>query len=120
AKRVAKSYNKELVPAHIEVASDIPLARGLGSSASAIIAGIELANQLLDLELSTEDKLMHATNIEGHPDNVAAALLGGFILAVQLEENAEVDYIKLPELDLDVVMYIPNVELKTSDARKVL
>lgn len=120
AKQVAESYHKELLPAHVQVDSEIPLARGLGSSASAIIAGIELANQLLDLQLSTDDKLMHATKIEGHPDNVAAALLGGFVIAVQLEDQTEVDYIKLPQLDLNVVVYIPNVELKTTDARKVL
>ena len=51
--------------------SDIPLARGLGSSSSVIVAGIELANQLADLKLSDDDKLDIATKIEGHPDNVA-------------------------------------------------
>lgn len=56
--------------------SDIPLARGLGSSSSVIVAGIELANQLADLKLSDDDKLDIATKIEGHPDNVAPAILG--------------------------------------------
>lgn len=120
AKQISEYYNKTLPPVHVQVQSEIPLARGLGSSASAIIAGIELANQLLDLQLSVDDKLMHATNIEGHPDNVAAALLGGFVLAVQLENKEKVDYIKLPALDINVIVYIPNVELKTSDSRKVL
>lgn len=117
---VSKSYGKTMNPAHVAIESDIPLARGLGSSASAIVAGIELANQQADLGLTNEDRLHHAVKIEGHPDNVAAALYGGFILAVQIEGAEAVDCIKLPNLDLDVVVYIPNFELKTSDARKVL
>lgn len=117
---VAKSYGKTMTAAHVAVESDVPLARGLGSSASAIIAGIELANQQADLGLTDEDRLDHAVRIEGHPDNVAAALYGGFILAVQIDGAETVDCIKLHKLDLDVVVYIPNFELKTKDARKVL
>ena len=59
--------------------SDIPLARGLGSSSSVIVAGIELANQLADLQLSDDDKLDIATKIEGHPDNVAPAIFGNLV-----------------------------------------
>lgn len=63
--------------------SDIPLARGLGSSSSVIVAGIELANQLADLKLSDDDKLDIATKIEGHPDNVAPAIFGNLVVASQ-------------------------------------
>ena len=67
--------------------SDIPLARGLGSSSSVIVAGIELANQLADLKLSDDDKLDIATKIEGHPDNVAPAIFGNLVVASYVDEH---------------------------------
>src|SRR5690625_1829573 len=114
AKHVATEYGKTLPPCKVIVQSDIPLARGLGSSASAVVAGIELANQLLNLDLVADQKLVLSTKIEGHPDNVAPALLGGFIISVQTENT--VDYVRIDELPLDLVLYIPDVELKTEDA----
>ncbi len=65
--------------------SDIPLARGLGSSSSVIVAGIELANQLAHLNLSDYQKLKIATKIEGHPDNVAPAIYGNLVVLAHLE-----------------------------------
>src|SRR5699024_1081020 len=119
AYKIATAHQKTLPSASIHVTSDIPLARGLGSSASAIIAGIELANILCGLQLTDDEILKHACDIEGHPDNVAAALFGGCILAVQTEDN-NIHSTKLPSLDLELVMHIPNFELKTEDACKVL
>src|SRR5262249_7685257 len=60
--------------------SEIPLARGLGSSAAAIVAGLHAADHLFELALSREELLSRATAIEGHPDNVAAAIHGGFVV----------------------------------------
>jgi homoserine kinase len=60
--------------------SEIPLARGLGSSAAAIVAGLAAADHLFELALSREELLARATEIEGHPDNVAAAIYGGFVV----------------------------------------
>src|ERR1700741_5637265 len=60
--------------------SEIPLARGLGSSAAAIVAGLCAADHLFELALSKEELLARATAIEGHPDNVAAAIYGGFVV----------------------------------------
>src|SRR4051795_5253254 len=60
--------------------SEIPLARGLGSSAAAIVAGLFAADHLFELALSKEEMLARATAIEGHPDNVAAAIYGGFVV----------------------------------------
>src|SRR5690554_6411272 len=78
AKKTADRYQVDVLPpCRIEVTSDIPFARGLGSSATAIVAGIELANQLLQLNLTADEKVLLATEIEGHPDNVAPAVLGG-------------------------------------------
>lgn len=118
AKKVADWHDCELTPCHVTMDSEIPLARGLGSSASAIVAAIELANQVCELNLSQDTKLEYAVKIEGHPDNVAACLLGGFVVTVKMGDEAT--YKKLPAIDTDLVVYIPNFELKTEDARKVL
>ena len=72
----ALQVKADLQPHRIKMVSDIPLARGLGSSSSVIVAGIELANQLAHLQLSADEKLVIATKIEGHPDNVAPAIFG--------------------------------------------
>lgn len=117
ANKVADQFGKTLPACHVIVQSDIPLARGLGSSSSAVIAGIELANQGCGLNLSKHDKLKLATEIEGHPDNVAPALLGGLIITTTANE---VEYVRLSKLGVDIILFIPTVELKTEDARQVL
>lgn len=118
AKRIADKHQKALPACKVVEKSAIPLARGLGSSASAILAGIEIANQACDLQLSKEEKLQYGTEIEGHPDNIAPALFGGLVISSLLEE--EIEHIQLQDLDFDIVVYIPEVELKTEAARKVL
>jgi len=119
AKKIAEKHGQVLPPCKVIVDSDIPLARGLGSSASAVVAGIELANQLCELKLSSTKKLAYATEIEGHPDNVAPALFGGLVVSVK-SVGGEIDFIQIPNIDLDIILYIPNVELKTEEARNVL
>lgn len=107
------------IKAHrIKMVSEIPLARGLGSSSSVIVAGIELANQLADLKLSQERKLTIATQIEGHPDNVAPAIFGQMVIASQFA--GQLDYVKAAFPDVSLIAFIPNYELKTSDSRGVL
>lgn len=119
AKQIAEKHEKSLPTCKVIVDSEIPLARGLGSSASAVVAGIELANQLCGLSLPTSKKLEYATEFEGHPDNVAPALLGGFVVTAK-SINGQVDFIQIPNLELDIILYIPSVELKTKEARSVL
>lgn len=119
ADQTAKRYQRTLPACEVIVDSKIPLARGLGSSASAVLAGIELANQLCDLSLTCEQKLHYGTEFEGHPDNVAAALFGGIVITATTQNN-KIEYIKLPTPGLDIVVYIPEVELKTEAARRVL
>lgn len=119
AHHIAKKHHKTLRPCKVMMESDIPLARGLGSSAAAVIAGIELANQLCQLSLTIKEKLREATGIEGHPDNIAPTLLGGFIISVTSEKQ-DVDFIQYNDFDLELILYIPNNELKTEDARQVL
>lgn len=118
ATHIANLYGKSLSPCKVTMHSEIPLARGLGSSASAIVVGIELANQLCKLNLSQTEKLKCAVNIEGHPDNVAPALLGGIVISTKVNEH--VYYKRITSLNCDTVIYIPNFKLKTEDARKVL
>ena len=97
----------------------IPMARGLGSSSTCIVGGLFGANELLGRPLSKEDLLREAVFLEGHPDNVAPALLGGFTVSA-LSGN-EVFFVReeLPK-NLKFVAFVPNFELKTTDARAVL
>lgn len=119
AKKIADQYNKQLPPCKVQMKSDIPLARGLGSSASAVIAGIELANRTCALHLDDKEKLKLATELEGHPDNVAPALYGGLIISATTKAH-NVHSVRLPALNTDLILYIPEDELKTKAAREVL
>ena len=119
AKKTADQYGKELPACRVEMASELPLARGLGSSAAAIVAGIELANQVCGLELTVQDKLNLSSQIEGHPDNATASVLGGLTIS-SMNENGIVDTLHINNIDAAFVVYIPDVELKTSEARSVL
>jgi homoserine kinase len=118
ALEVANQYNKTLPYCRLEITSDIPLARGLGSSASAIIAGIEIANILCDLQLSVQEKLEISCVMEGHIDNVGASLYGGLIVGTY--DGQYTSLIQQPIEDLELVAIIPAYELKTSNARNVL
>ena len=110
-----------LQPHHLVCESDIPMTRGLGSSSSAIVAGIELANQLGDLNLTPQQKVEWATKLEGHPDNVAPAILGGLVVATYDEESQEVDYLqKEIQSDIKGIALIPDFELSTKASRQVL
>ncbi|WP_064094301.1 homoserine kinase [Rossellomorea aquimaris] len=115
---VGELYGKKPRPCHLFVSSDIPLTRGLGSSAAAVVAGVELANIICDLHLSQGEKLSLATKFEGHPDNVGASLYGGFVISCYNEKG--VNLITVKDLPIDVVSVIPKAELKTSESRRVL
>jgi homoserine kinase len=108
----------DLPPYRVEVRSEIPLARGLGSSGAVTVAGVELANRLLNLNMSIDEKIIHAAEIEGHPDNVTPSYLGGCVIAYYNEK--ELFYIRKEVLSLDFVTIIPDFELKTKSAREVL
>ncbi|WP_071393679.1 homoserine kinase [Bacillus tuaregi] len=118
AMKTAARYNRELTPAKIGVKSEIPLARGLGSSASAIVAGIELADVLGDLNLTRQEKFVIASEIEGHPDNAGASVFGGLIIACQTAES--IDEVVTHEVDFEIVAVVPRTELLTKEARGVL
>ncbi|ADG41518.1 MULTISPECIES: homoserine kinase [Leuconostoc] len=109
----------QLTPHHIIVKSDIPLARGLGSSSSALLAGLAMANVINHLELSDDALLSFATRLEGHPDNVAPALFGGGVSAYYDGSKVYHAPLKIPK-NVDFVTFIPNYELLTSEARTAL
>ena len=104
----------------IVMTNHIPLARGLGSSAAAAVAGVVAADALLGggvLDQAT--KLRLATQVEGHPDNAAAALLGGFVVAAG--GGDEVVALRFdPTRDLRAVLFIPELRLSTAEMRKAL
>ena len=110
-----------LQPHYLVCESDIPMTRGLGSSSSAIVAGIELANQLGNLNLTPQQKVEWATKLEGHPDNVAPAILGGLVVATYDEESQEVEYLqKEIHSAIQGIALIPDFELSTKASRQVL
>lgn len=108
----------QLQPHYLIMQTDIPTTRGLGSSSSAIVAGIELANQLENLNLTQDEKIMWASRIEGHPDNVAPAISGDFVAAMQNDKQTFTAQHRFP--DCDIIVFIPQSELSTELSRSVL
>jgi homoserine kinase len=98
----------------------IPLARGLGSSAAAIVAGLFAADHLFELALSKEEMLVRATELEGHPDNVAAAIYGGFVICGRGEGGApSAARFDAPD-GLEAIAVIPAEEVSTERAREAI
>ena len=119
ALRAARGELPEGVGWRIEMRNEVPLARGLGSSAAATVAGLVAGNALAGEALTTADLLRLATEIEGHPDNAAAALLGGFVASARIGEAIEAVRFPAPR-DLRAVLFIPELRLATSDMRRAL
>ena len=99
--------------------NDIPMARGLGSSSACIVAGLLGANALLGCPLTQRQMLTLATAIEGHPDNVAPAMLGGFVTSVY-DEGLVYTVKKNIDPDLAFAAFVPDFHLLTSKAREAL
>lgn len=104
----------------INIKSQIPIAKGLGSSASIIVGGLLAANELLGKPADEAALLSIATEVEGHPDNVVPAIVGGFTMTSQ-EEDGSIVYRKLPwPEEWHLTICIPDYELATEIARSVL
>lgn len=116
--KAALALEPKLSPKRLKVTSQIPLARGLGSSSSAIVAGLKLAQYFAQTAYTTEDLLQVATDLEGHPDNVAPALLGGLTVSVMLNGRPKSICASFPAEGL--LAYIPDFELATKESRRVL
>lgn len=103
----------------IRMTNHIPLSRGLGSSAAAIVAGLKATNALLGNRFSRRELLQMATDIEGHPDNVAPAIFGGFTISVVTRGRVEC-FSLMPRMPLKLVIAVPEFPLSTRLARSVL
>ena len=110
---------REVPQVRLRCQNQIPLERGLGSSAAAIAGGLVAANALCAHAFTANDLLEMAATLEGHPDNVAAAVLGGLQLVLTEDQKLYTAAINVPP-ELHAVIFIPEDRIATSDARAVL
>lgn len=118
AERLALALGRPLPPLWVRQTNYVPAASGLGSSSTAVVAGLLGANALLEGGLSKAEILELATEMEGHPDNVAPALFGGLVLVPMGSRPLHIE--QIPIKPLDVVIVLPDFELLTSTARAAL
>jgi homoserine kinase len=103
------------------IRSELPLARGLGSSAAAIVAGLMAADHLFELALDRDEVYARAVQLEGHPDNVGAALYGGFVVCPSLDGGERPAPVRLdPPQGVEGVLVIPDEEVPTAKARAAM
>ncbi|MBW4513948.1 MAG: homoserine kinase [Timaviella obliquedivisa GSE-PSE-MK23-08B] len=111
-------------PIHLAIALEVPLARGLGSSATAIVAGLLGANELAGSPVSQDRVMEMAIALEGHPDNVVPALIGGCRLSASGSISSKDSGWTICEVpwhsDIVPIVAIPNFELSTTEARRIL
>lgn len=120
ADQVAKAQGAMMPPLRLEVHNEIPLGKGLGSSASALTAGVAIANGALDLGWDAHRVLDEAARIEGHPDNVAAAVLGSITTAaIGADGVTRAIRLEIPD-SFSIAVVCPNFELATKGMRGVL
>ena len=116
----ARREGVSLPPVELEVHNEVPLASGLGSSAAAIVAGIKLLPLLTGRQISDEAVLNYATEFEGHPDNVAAILCGGFTISCVRDDRTVVAAKFDWPANVRVVIVSPHSQLPTHVARAAL
>ena len=119
ARAVARAAKAHLPPQHVTQRSAFPPGRGLGSSAAAIVAGVSAANALLGAALDRSTLLRIAAEVEGHPDNVAAALYGGMTVALPTPDGPIATRFAFPSA-WRVCLLVPNRRLSTKEARAAL
>lgn len=116
---VFKKLNKTPPGIELDINCQLPLAAGLGSSASAVVSGLLAADHLLGNPLKKYEIMSLATKLEGHPDNAAAAIYGGLTISVSFDEKVYVNQFPWPK-ELLIIVLIPNFELPTSISRELL
>lgn len=120
AQRVARAHQATLPPLKLTIQNEIPIAKGLGSSAAAIIVGVTIAEFFSRTKFSSEELLRHALEFESHPDNLTACLVGG-LTAARLRSAHSCVYQSLSiDRYLKVVMAIPDFTISTNKARRIL
>lgn len=118
--RVFQGEARTLPPLRLEVRNRIPLARGLGSSAAAIVAALATYEALAGKELPQDKFYGYALEFESHPDNLTAARFGGFTVSC-VDERGRVSFFQTRVADaLKVLLVVPDVRLPTSEARAVV
>ena len=120
--RMIREHAGDAVPAglRIRIRNDIPLTRGFGSSAAAIVAGIALGEWLkCGTPPERQVVLEAATAVEGHPDNASAAVLGGLTVSAGIDGQVEATSLRLP-YGIEIVVLIPDREIETKKAREIL
>jgi homoserine kinase len=110
----------DLPRVRLAVQNEIPVAGGLGSSAAATVAGLALGYLVAGRQVSKEAVLRHATEMEGHPDNVAAALFGGFVVTFTRPDGSVVALRKRWPKVIRVIVVTPDLALETKKSRAIL
>jgi homoserine kinase len=123
AQQFAERVGKRLPPFHLDCVNNIPLSSGLGSSAAAKLTGLLGANALLGKPLSKDEIMDIATELEGHPDNVAPALLGGLVVSTVADGKVLARKISLEannDSPIHITIVLPDFHLSTQQARAAL
>lgn len=117
----AKKFNKTLPESlKLIVTNPIPLGRGLGSSGAACVAGVLLASCLCDIPLSEQQTVDCAVTVEGHPDNVTPAIVGGCVACLAMD-NGPAGYIRIPvHPSFQLAVVVPNKMKSTAQARAIM
>lgn len=116
---VFRAAKRKMPALRVTIRCKIPTGSGLGSSAAAIVGGVVAANALLKDRFSSDELLKLAAKLEGHPDNVAPALLGGLVVSVQDKKGLVAARLQVPR-GLRAVIFVPKRALSTKIARRVL
>lgn len=116
---VYERIQRRVPPLKLSCENWVPLARGLGSSSAALVAGLVAGNEFCGHPLSTQTLFQIATRMEGHPDNVTPALFGG--LQVAAMNGGKAEHLAVPlAVDLRIVVFVPDFPMLTSEARDIL
>jgi homoserine kinase len=119
-RHTAEREGFELPRVRVAVQNEIPVAGGLGSSAAATVAGISLGFTVAGRPIRKDAVLQYATQMEGHPDNVAAALLGGFVVTFSRGDGSVAAIRKSWPKVIRLIVVTPNIKLETKKSRAVL
>jgi len=115
----SRTFKCVVPPLKIKIWNSIPICKGLGSSATAIIAGLLIVNSMLDKSLTKEELLTYAVQIEGHPDNVSATMFGGCTVSLFYNGRIVVKKIPFPDL-ISLIVAIPEFDVPTGLSRMKL